>query len=371
MDYILSKEFTPSTMNNIKLYFKYVIRMNNNLLNIFSNKNRNIPIWIMRQAGRYLPEYLEVRQNIKSFLDLCYNSELASEVTLQPLRRFKLDAAIIFSDILTIPNSMGISVEFKENHGPILKTVKTESELKEVLLKKDLTKLSFVYNAIKLTKAQLSNNTSLIGFAGAPWTLAAYIIEGKLSKDLGIVKKAYYNDPAFFDKLINVLVENIAKHLLKQIEFGADVIQIFDSWAGFVTAQDFEELIIKPTQKIINLVRQVNKKVPIICFPRMSGFNYEKFCDLVDCQAIGVDQYIDLKWVKKIKNQKIIQGNLEPIVLASNSKNLIKERVDGIFEAMEGENFIFNLGHGIVPYTPVDNVEFLVNYVKEKSNNSF
>lgn len=345
--------------------------MNKSLLKIFSNpsENANIPIWLMRQAGRYLPEYQKLRQNSKHFLDLCYNPDLAAEATLQPLRRFDLDAAIIFSDILVVPDSMGIKVVFKEQQGPVLEPISTKEELDNALNKKNKNKLDSVYQAIEKVKENLPENVSLIGFAGGAWTLASYIVEGKLSKDFSTVKASYYNNKFFFNRLINELVENISLHLINQIKSGVDVIQIFDSWSGMLAGDDYEQLVIKPTQEIIAKVRSIYPNIPIICFPRMSGFNYEKFCLSVDCNAISVDQYVPLKLFKGLNNQKIIQGNLDPIILLSNSKILIKERVDYIFDQMENVNFIFNLGHGVVPKTPPENVEFLVNYVKQRSIN--
>ena len=341
--------------------------MSKSILEIFkSKKTVNPPIWLMRQAGRYLPEYRKVRQETKHFLDLCYNPDLAAEVTLQPIRRFALDAAIIFSDILVVPDAMGIKVKFKENHGPVLEAIQTKESLNTALSRKNKEKLLPVYQAIKKTKSQLPENVSLIGFSGGAWTLASYIVEGQLSKDLSVVKTSYYNNRNFFDQLIEHLVENIAEHLINQIKAGAEIVQIFDSWAGMLAGEDYDNLIIKPTQKIIEKVKAIYPNIPIICFPRMSSIRYEKFCQEVDCEAIGVDQYMSLAWVKKHANGKILQGNLDPLVLLSNSKDLIRKKVDVIFEAMRGENFIFNLGHGVVPTIPPENVEFLVNYVKEQ-----
>ena len=341
--------------------------MNKSILKILSNSKdkSNIPIWLMRQAGRYLPEYKQIRNNTKHFLDLCYNPNLACEVTLQPIRRFNLDAAIIFSDILVVPDSMGIKVRFKEQQGPILDPIQTKEEMDSAFSRKNKAKLDSVYEAIEKTKDALPQNVALIGFSGGAWTLASYIVEGKLSKDLSVVKTTYYNNKNFFDKLIEQLVENIAQHLINQIKVGVDIVQIFDSWAGMLSGDDYDHLVIKPTQAIIQKIRQIYPNIPIICFPRMSGILYEKFCANVDCQAVSIDQYMSLSWMRGNNSQKIIQGNLDPLVLLSNSKNFIKQRIDNIFEQMEDSNFIFNLGHGVVPQTPPENVEFLVNYVKD------
>lgn len=341
--------------------------MNKKILKIFSsNKTKNIPIWLMRQAGRYLPEYQEIRSKNKDFLEFCYDIDLATEATLQPIRRFDMDAAIIFSDILVIPDAMGIKVKFEENLGPILNSISSLEALKIAKKQKNFEKLNPIYKAISKTRNILSEDKALIGFSGGAWTLASYIIEGKLTKDFSIIKSTYYKDKKFIDVLIDELVENISEHLIKQIEHGANLVQIFDSWAGMVTEEDYENLIIKPTQKIIHNIRK-KYSTPIICFPRMSGFNYEKFCNVVECNAISVDQFTSLRWIRKISKEKIIQGNLDPIVLLSDSAELIKERINKIFNHMDGENFIFNLGHGVLPKTSPDMVKCIVNYIKEKN----
>ncbi len=335
----------------------------NNLINILSGKKEivKIPIWLMRQAGRYLPEYKLLRKEANNFLSFCYNPNLAMEATLQPIRRFDLDAAIIFSDILVIPDSIGVNVAFEESHGPMLEPIRSIKDLDLCLEKKQLSKLDPIYTAIEKTKEKLPKNIPLIGFSGGAWTLASYIVEGKLTKDFSIIKPLYYNNPEFIKYLIDNLVENISKHLINQIKAGVDILQIFDSWAGVLTGNDYEELIIKPTQEIIKKVRNIYPHIPIISFPRMSGLNIQKFVKLVDCDAVSVDQYSSLNL---ISNEKLVQGNLDPLVLLSNSKDFIKRRVDDILVNMKDINFIFNLGHGVVPNTPPENVEFLVNYVK-------
>lgn len=338
-----------------------------NILNLINHKETKPVIWIMRQAGRYLPEYQKVRNSTNGFLDLCYNPDLACEVTLQPLRRFDLDAAIIFSDILVIPDAMGMKVSFVENSGPLIEKIQTSKELEAALKQKNEQNLEKVYQAIEKTREKLNKNIPLIGFSGGAWTVAAYIVEGKISKDLSVVKACYYNKAEFFKDLIDHLVENIANHLINQVKAGANILQIFDSWAGVLIGADYEKLVIEPTQRIIKKVREKYPAIPIICFPRSSGFQYQKFAENIDCQVIGIDQYIPMKQAKEQINEKILQGNLDPLILLSNSKDLIKQRVDQIFAEMEGTQFIFNLGHGIVPQTPIENVEFLVNYVKKQS----
>lgn len=331
------------------------------ILELFKNNINETPIWLMRQAGRYLPEYRDLRKTKNDFLDLCYDPEMASEITIQPIRRFNLDAAIIFSDILVIPDAMGVKIEFKESQGPILEKIQNIGDLKK---EQSEEKLNLVYKAIEKTKKLLPKNKALIGFAGSPWTLAAYMVEGKLSKDLSEVKFVYYNNPKFFNNLIEVLIENISKHLINQIKHGAEIIQIFDSWAGMLIDEDYRNLVINPNQKIIEKVKAIYPNIPIICFPRMSFMQYEIFCNEVNCDAIGIDQYMNLEWIKSRCNGKIIQGNLDPLILLSESQSIIKKRIDKILEIMIDNKFIFNLGHGVVPKTPPKNVEYLVNYVK-------
>jgi len=259
---------------------------------------------------------------------------------------------------------MGIKVDFKEAQGPVLEKIQNRESLNQALKFSNKEKLNLVYQAIEKTKKQLPENIALIGFSGGAWTLASYIVEGKLSKDLSEVKAVYYNNPSFFEELIEYLIEDIAEHLINQIKYGAEIIQIFDSWAGMLIDDDYKNLVIKPTQKIIEKVKAVYTDIPIICFPRMSFMQYEIFCNEVNCDAIGIDQYMSLEWIKNHCNGKIIQGNLDPLVLLSKSKNLIKDRIDKILEIMKDKRFIFNLGHGVVPKTPPENVEFLVNYIK-------
>lgn len=336
------------------------------ILKIFYQKTKINPIWLMRQAGRYLPEYKELRKNAKNFLDFCYNHDMAVEATLQPLRRFNLDAAIIFSDILVIPDSMGIKVEFLENHGPLIEEVETIEKLNLALEKENNDKLENIYKAIKSTKNQLPQNKALIGFVGGAWTIACYMVEGKLTKDFSKIKKIYYTNKEYINHLIDVLIDRIANHLIKQIEAGADIVQIFDSWAGIVAAEDYQDLVINPNKKIIEKVKSIYPEVKIICFPRMSGINYKNFCEQVNCDAIGVDQFTPISWISRNSKNKIIQGNLDPLILQGN-ESLIKNAVDNIFYSMKGKNFIFNLGHGVVPNTNPEKVRFLINYVKEKN----
>lgn len=334
------------------------------LLNVFQNKPiKSPPIWIMRQAGRYLPEYLEVRKNTGSFLDLCYNPEKAAEVTLQPLKRFKLDAAIIFSDILIIPHSMGLNVSFEKDMGPRVETINNESDLYKLTIDSSNEKLLRVYEALSLVKMTLDQEKTLIGFVGAPWTIATYIIEGKGKHAFEKSKSIAYLEPKFLEKLINKITEQTISHILGQIKAGAEVIQIFDSWAGVLGEVDYRKFVIKPTKQIIKEIKKIYPEVPIIGFPKGAGIMYEEYIAGTGVDGIGCDHTVTLKQMAEFAKNIVVQGNLDPIVLLSH-QTVIKERAELILETMAGKRFIFNLGHGILPETKIENVEFLVDYVK-------
>lgn len=334
------------------------------LLDIFQNKLLNSPpIWIMRQAGRYLPEYKKVRQETGSFLDLCYNPSKAAEVTLQPLKRFNLDAAIIFSDILIIPHSLGLDVSFEKNMGPKVEIIDEESKLLKLKINLEDEKLEKVYEAISLVKTELDSKKTLIGFVGAPWTVATYILEGKGRHDFEKSKLIAYKNPNFLGKLIDIITQATIFHILGQIKSGADVIQIFDSWAGVLGEVDYREFVIKPTIKIIKEVKKIYPEVPIIGFPKGSGFMYEEYISHTGINGVGLDHSVTLNQMAEFAKNKVVQGNLDPVILLS-SKEVIAERAGLILNKMIDKRFIFNLGHGILPHTPIENMEFLVEYVR-------
>lgn len=340
------------------------------LINIIQNKTpeKNPPIWIMRQAGRYLPEYREVRSKVSNFLELCYTPKLASEVTLQPIRRFALDAAIIFSDILVIPDALGVKVEFVKNEGPKLQKTLTIEDLKKFKIDNIKSHLNPVFEALELTKSQLDDNTALIGFAGSPWTLACYMIEGGGSKNFESVRAKAIQDPEFFSQLIDILTNNIIEYLSLKIKAGADVVKLFDSWAGVLPPSEIKKWVINPSKKIVSELKKLHPNVPIICFPRGIGMNYLEFCKEVNCDVVALDQTVERNWVRKNLQQdceKIVQGNLDNLLLAFGSKNEIEKEVLDILEKFGDKPFIFNLGHGIIPQTPIENVEFILNLVRK------
>lgn len=339
-------------------------KLNNTLLK--KEKYSNPPIWVMRQAGRYLPEYRAIRSDVKNFLDLCYNPKLASEVTLQPIDRFDFDAAIIFSDILVIPDALGIKVEFVKNEGPKLEAITSGFDLSKLKTNNITNHLNPVFEALNLTRSKLSPDKSLIGFSGSPWTLATYICEGGGSKSFDIVKKLALSDEDFFSELIEILTQSIITYILAQIEAGADVIKLFDSWAGVLPQSQYQKWVINPNKKIVEAIRAAKPEIPVICFPKGSGALYESFASQVSPNGLAIDQNCPKKWVKENLQEKgiVVQGNLDNYLLAFGSKNEIEKEVLNILETFKDHPFIFNLGHGILQQTPIENVELVVKLVK-------
>lgn len=321
---------------------------------------KKIPVWFMRQAGRYLPEYMEVRNSTSNFLEFCYTPSKAAEVTLQPIRRFDFDAAIIFSDILVIPDALGMDVKFVKNEGPVLEAIKEQSDIKKLKFNEDF--LNPVYEAISLTRDKLPKDKSLIGFSGAPWTLATYMIEGGGSKDYFATKKFSYQNEDDFSNLIDILSDSVTKHLINQINAGADALQIFDSWSGVLTEYQFEKWVIKPAAKIISEIKKQFPDVPVIGFPKGAGVFYKKYAEVTGINAISFDQNMPCGWIKDNINITV-QGNLDPIALAF-SKEKALDSTKKIIETFKDKPFIFNLGHGIIPQTPIENVEEVVKFVK-------
>ncbi len=340
------------------------------IINVLQKKicQKNPPIWIMRQAGRYLPEYRETRSKIDNFLDLCYNPKLACEVTLQPLRRFDFDAGIIFSDILVIPDALGIKVAFEKNHGPKLAEFSIENDLKKLDLKNINKHLQPVFEAINLTKSKIPNDKALIGFAGAPWTLASYIIEQGGSKNFEKVRQVALRNPQNFSQLIEILTESVIEFLTKQIEAGVDIVKIFDSWAGVLPPAELEKWVIAPAQKIVKNLQEKFPHIPVIYFPKNIGINYENFYETVKPDCLAIDQNLPYFWVNEVlqkKHQAVIQGNLDNFLLAFGTKEQITQEVNKILYNFNNHPFIFNLGHGILPSTPIENVELLLTLVKK------
>jgi uroporphyrinogen decarboxylase len=322
------------------------------------------PIWIMRQAGRYLPEYRAIRGK-NDFLTLCKTPELACEVTMQPIRRYGFDAAIIFSDILVIPEAMGMKLEIIESKGPVFdEPVRSEDQIEKLDRRNIQEKVHYVFEAIELTKKELNRKVPLIGFSGAPWTLATYMVEGKGSKNFTEIKKLIYNKPALAHRLLDMLSDIVIEYLNEQMKAGADAVQIFDTWAGILSPSDLEEFSLKYIKKIISGLNTDGK--PVIVFAK--GVNaFDRIAD-TGCDAAGVDWTFSLNEARKISNDRIaLQGNLDPCILFSNEEKIIIEAGKVLDDYGNGAGHVFNLGHGILPQTPVENVKVLVDFIKEKS----
>ena len=326
---------------------------------VMINKKTNInPIWIMRQAGRYLPEFREIRKKNPNFIELCLNDNLSSEITLQPIKRFNLDAAIIFSDILMLPYGLGQKVEFKKNFGPLLGNldVNSISKVNEIDF---VNKIYPVYKAIKTVSSEMtSKNKNTIGFVGAPWTILVYMINQQSPKKN--VKKDFFKDNYLISKILLIIEKFLKIHIKNQIENGANVIQIFDSWAGLLEEKDYPNYIYTPTLNLVNYVKSLN--VPVICFPREIR-NYKEFCKIVNPDAVNIDYKVDPFMISK--NVKIpVQGGLDPKILLTNQENLKKE-VLRYLNIFRDHPYIFNLGHGILPETDPEMVECLINTVRD------
>ena len=326
---------------------------------VIINKKSNInPIWIMRQAGRYLPEFRDIRKKNPDFIKLCLNEKLSSEITLQPLKRFDLDAAIIFSDILMLPYGLNQNVEFKKNVGPLLGEIDLRriSEVEEINFVK---KLSPVYELIKLvSNSQFTNNKTTIGFVGAPWTLLVYMINKKSPK-LNL-NENFFEDKFLINKVLKILDKFLKIHIKNQIDNGAQIIQIFDSWAGLLKEKDLRYYIYDPTLSLVNYIKSLN--VPVICFPKGIK-NYKDFCEIVKPDTICIDYEIDpIKISKEIKIP--VQGGMDPKFLLSNKESLKKEATKYL-DIFRDHPYIFNLGHGVLPETDPNMMDYLVKTVKD------
>jgi uroporphyrinogen decarboxylase len=322
------------------------------------------PIWLMRQAGRYLPEYRKVRSEVGSFLDLCCNPVLAAEVTLQPLRRFDLDAAIVFSDILIVPYALGQKVEFLEGEGPRIDPVRNASDLSRLDQASAPGRFAPVYETLERVSAELPAGVPVIGFCGAPWTVATYMVEGRGSKDQAEARLWAYRDPSSFQSLIDLLVETSIGYLLGQVEAGAGALQIFDSWAGGLPEDEFARWCSYPTRAIVAGVKAQAPDVPIIGFPRGAGPLAEAYARETGIDAISCDTSMPLGFMRETLQARLpVQGNLDPLLLLAGGEHM-EARVATILNTLGGAPFIFNLGHGIVPDTPPEHVAKLVTLVK-------
>ena len=333
-------------------------------------KTETPPLWLMRQAGRHLEEYMAIRSKAKNFLDFCYTPDLSVEATLQPIRRYGFDAAILFSDILVIPDALGQQVEFVPGTGPVLEAISSAQELKKLNADRLHDHLAPVYEAIGRIREELSSSskhTTLIGFAGAPWTVATYVVEGGSSKDYQKTRNWAYGAPEEFGTLIDILVDATSDYLIRQIDSGVEAVQLFDSWAGVLPPRQFERWVIEPTIQIIKRIRAVHPDTPIIGFPRGAGLLYERFVQETGVNAVSIDATVPLTWAaENLQTHCAVQGNLDNLALLTGGAAMEVEVAD-ILAALSDGPFIFNLGHGILPETPVPHVERLVELVRGTS----
>jgi uroporphyrinogen decarboxylase len=324
------------------------------------------PIWLMRQAGRYLPEYRAVREKAGSFLDLCFNPELGAEVTLQPIRRFGFDAAILFSDILVVPHALGQQVSFAAGEGPQLSPVIGRDGLKAIAGEIDLETLRAVFETIRIVRAALPREVTLLGFCGAPWTVATYMVAGCGTPDQAPARLFAYGDPEGFAKLIDILVDASVDYLAAQLEAGVDAVQLFDTWAGVLGPDEFARWCIAPARRIVAGLRQRVPDAKIIGFPRGAGTLLRTYVERVDVDVVGLDWMIDRGFARdEIQRRRPVQGNLDPLVLLAGGGALDRE-TDAVVEHFGGGPFIFNLGHGILPETPIAHVERMIARVRER-----
>ena len=318
----------------------------------------------MRQAGRYLPEYREIRARVDGFLDLCFTPELAIEVTMQPIRRFAMDAAILFSDILVIPHALGQPVRFEDGRGPVLEAIGDEAAISRLAMDRLHDRLGPVYETIAGLRAALPAETALIGFAGAPWTVATYMVEGGTSRNFERIKGLAYGAPDTFQQLIDLLVEATSDYVVRQIEAGAEVIQLFDTWAGVLPEPAFERWCLHPVAEIAKRIAAAHPEVPVIAFPRGAGLLYARFADAAPVAALSLDTTVPLGWARDtLQRRCTVQGNLDPILLLAGG-DALKRETARILEALGHGPFVFNLGHGIVPQTPPEHVAQLAEQIR-------
>ena len=335
------------------------------LLHVLQGAREAIPpVWMMRQAGRYLPEYRAVREKAGGFLDLCFNPELAAEVTLQPVRRFGFDAAILFSDILVIPLALGRKVEFQVGEGPKLEPLADAAALTSLRESIDGKVLAPVYETVARVKSALDSKTTLIGFCGAPWTVATYMVAGEATPDQAPARLFAYRDPQSFGRLIDRLVQGSIEYLVGQLKAGAEVVQIFDTWAGVLGPEQFERWCIEPTQKIVEGVRRQIPGAKIIGFPRGVGAMALPYVELTGVNGIGLDWTFEREIARDMLQPRVaVQGNVDPLALLAGGVALERE-VNDVMATLSGGRHIFNLGHGILPNTPIAHVEQMLKRVR-------
>jgi len=335
------------------------------LLEVLSGRRQHVPpVWMMRQAGRYLPEYREVRAKAGGFLELCFTPEFAAEVTLQPIRRFSFDAAIIFSDILVIPYALGREVRFEVGEGPRLDPLDTPEQVATLVPQADFGKLEPVYEALRRVRRELDPKIALIGFCGAPWTVATYMVAGQGTADQAPARIMAYRHPDAFAKIIDVLVESSIRYLVGQLKAGADVLQIFDTWAGVLPPSEFARWSVEPTRRIVEGVRKNMPGAKIIGFPRGAGALLPGYVDATGVDAVSIDWAAEPSLIReRVQSRVAIQGNLDPLALIAGGAAL-DSAVDEVLANYAPGRLIFNLGHGILPETPIAHVEQMLARVR-------
>jgi len=334
-------------------------------LEVLSGRRQQVPpVWMMRQAGRYLPEYRELRAKAGGFLDLCFTPEFAAEVTLQPIRRFNFDAAIIFSDILVIPYALGRAVRFEAGEGPRLDPLDTPEKVETLARRGDFGKLEPVYEALRRVRGELDSKIALIGFCGAPWTVATYMVAGQGTPDQAPARMMAYRHPEAFTDIIDVLVENSIEYLLGQLAAGADVLQLFDTWAGVLPPREFARWSVEPTRRIVEGVRRHVPDAKIIGFPRGAGALLPGYVEATGVDAVSIDWAAEPSLIReRVQNRVAVQGNLDPLALIAGGKAL-DSAVDDVLSNYAKGRLIFNLGHGILPETPIAHVEQMLKRVR-------
>lgn len=326
---------------------------------------QQIPFWFMRQAGRYLPEYRAVRATTTGFLDLCFTPEKAAEVTLQPLRRFSMDAAILFSDILVIPYALGVDVKFVEGEGPRVAITSEQKTIDGLNLTTVRKKLEPVAETVRLVKKQLPEGVALIGFAGAPWTVACYMLQGKSGKEFEAARLFALTHPERMQQLMDTLVLATFDYLCMQVEAGAEALQIFDSWAGLLTPEEFAKWVTVPTVKLVKMLREKHPTIPLIGFAKGANSNLAVYAKQTHVNAIGVDQFtpMEVAIAARAHAKQAVQGNLDPLLIATNKTQALRQ-TEVILNTLKTTPSVFNLGHGFIPSTPIENVEAVAAFVK-------
>jgi len=322
------------------------------------------PWWLMRQAGRYLPEYRATRVKARDFVEMCLTPSVAAELTLQPVRRYRMDGAILFSDILMLPYALGQRLTYREGEGPVLEPIENHADIARLELERVIPRLAPVFEAVQRVAAELGPETTLIGFAGSPWTVATYMVEGGSSRDFARVKGWAYRDLAGFGTLIDLLVEGTVDFLAAQIAAGAEVVQLFDSWAGILPEPAFERWVIEPTRRIVAALKRRFPDHPIIGFPRAAGLLYERYITETGVDGIGLDAMVPVGYARaRLQQLATVQGNLDPVLLITGGAAL-ETAVKELCRTLGGGPFVFNLGHGVLPETPPENVAALASLLR-------